>query len=719
MNCTRTSFLCALLVAQSSQLRAAETKTWSVETKADYEKAKLEKVALRSDGKLMLAPALTELLDSEQPYLWTVTQDSKGNVYAGGGSPGASSAKLFQIDKAGKSKTLAELPGSEIHALAIGKNDKLYAATSPDGKVYSVAGNGKFEVYYDPKAKYIWAIAFNSAGELFVATGDKGEIHKVTGAGKGSVFYKTEETHARSMVIDGKDNLIVGTEPGGLILRVAPSAAGFVLHQASKKEVTAVAVAKDGTIYAAAVGAKPAPVAATPAPPQPPPAPAAGATISASLPAAPPLSFAPSFNGGSDVYRIDPDGAPSRIWVDAADIIYSIAIGCDGKPVLSTGNKGRIHRIDSDTLSTLLVTSSSTQITQLAAGADCTILAATANVGKVLRIGSRMETQGTVTSDALDASWFSQWGRLTGRNDGPGKVGFETRSGNTDRPGANWSPWLTARDRIQSPASRFLQYKLTLNADASGNSPVVSEINIAYLAKNLAPTVEEIEITKGNYKFSPQSGSISPSQTLSLPPFGQRRPATPILSDSTPSSMSYAKGFIGARWRASDRNGDSLQYKVEVKGVNEAEWKLLKDKLSGKYHSWDTTGFADGNYLLRVTATDQPANPEGQGLEGSQVSEPFLVDNTPPQISGLTATVSGNKITVRFKAMDALSLLARAEYSINGSDWTLVEPTTKVTDAKQHDYEFSSTKPTGSEFTISVRVSDEVDNMQVEKTVLR
>ena len=134
MNCTRTSFLCALLVAQSSQLRAAETKTWSVETKADYEKAKLEKVALRSDGKLMLAPALTELLDSEQPYLWTVTQDSKGNVYAGGGSPGASSAKLFQIDKAGKSKTLAELPGSEIHALAIGKNDKLYAATSPDGE---------------------------------------------------------------------------------------------------------------------------------------------------------------------------------------------------------------------------------------------------------------------------------------------------------------------------------------------------------------------------------------------------------------------------------------------------------------------------------------------------------------------------------------------------------------------------------------------------------
>ena len=88
-------------------------------------------------------------------------------------------------------------------------------------------------------------------------------------------------------------------------------------------------------------------------------------------------------------------------------------------------------------------------------------------------------------------------------------------------------------------------------------------------------------------------------------------------------------------------------------------------------------------------------------------------------VNRLLAVKPLSDLDLRFKAMDALSLLARAEYSINGSDWTLVEPTTKVTDAKQHDYEFSSTKPTGSEFTISVRVSDEVDNMQVEKTVLR
>ena len=711
MNRTFSTFLCAVLLAYPLQLRAAQTKTWSLETKADYEKSKLEKVAVRSDGKLALAPVFAELLDSGQPYLWAVAQDSKGNIYAGGGSPGASAAKLFMLDKSGKSKTLAELPGSEIHALAIGKGDKLFAATSPDGKIYSVSANGKFDVYYDPKAKYIWAIAFNSAGELFVATGDTGEIHKVTAAGKGSVFYKTEETHARSMVIDSKDNLIAGTEPGGLILRVTPNAAGFVLHQASKKEVTAVAVAKDGTIYAAAVGAKPIPLPPSPAPqPIPLPTPAGPAASPVA-----PLSFGPTFSGGSDLYRIDPDGAPSRIWSDAADIVYSIAIACDGKPILSTGNKGRIHRIDSDVLSTLLVASSSTQITQLAPGTGCAMLAAAANVGKVFRLGAELEQQGSVTSDALDASWFSQWGRLTAQSEGNGKVSFETRSGNTDRPGANWSPWSEAKERILSPAARFLQYKLTLNGDA-----VVSGIDIAYLARNLAPTVEEIEVTAANYRFPAQSSNtFTPSQTLNLPAMGQRRTPPIVNVDSGSSTMNYAKGFIGARWRATDRNGDSLQFKIEVKGIKETEWKLLKDKLAGKFHSWDTTAFADGEYLLRITASDQISNPEGRGLEGSQVSEPFLVDNTPPQISALTASANGNKIIVKFKAADALSLLQRAEYSINGSEWTVVEPTTRLTDSKQHDYDFTITKPAGSEFTISVRVSDEGDNQVVEKTILR
>ena len=239
-----------LLLAASSALFAGQTRTWTQGEAADFEKGILKNLSLRSDGRLTLAPVSRELFDTSSSYLWALAQDSKGNLYAGGGT----SAKLYRITPDGKGKLLAELDALEIHAIAVDSHDRVYAATSPDGKIYRITGNGKPEVFYDPKAKYIWALAFDSAGNLFVATGDQGELHRVTPDGKGSVFFKTDETHIRSLAIDGKGNLIVGTEPGGLVLRVSPAGDGFVLYQMPKREVTAVAQAPDGAIYAAAVG---------------------------------------------------------------------------------------------------------------------------------------------------------------------------------------------------------------------------------------------------------------------------------------------------------------------------------------------------------------------------------------------------------------------------------------------------------------------------------
>src|SRR5712691_5143639 len=246
-------------------LAAVETKTWNQESMAAFEKGTVTRVSLSSEGHLTLAPAVHELADAAVTFLWAVARDSKGNVYAGGGGLGGGKAKLLMIDPQGRSKPLVELDGIAVQAIAIDRQDRIYAATSPDGKVYRVDAAGKADVFYDPKAKYIWALAFAPNGDLFVATGDQGEIHRVTPAGAGSVFFRTEETHARSLAMDANDNLIVGTDPNGLVLRITPAGAGFVLYQTSKREITAVAAAPDGSVYAAGVGNRQAP--ATPAPP--------------------------------------------------------------------------------------------------------------------------------------------------------------------------------------------------------------------------------------------------------------------------------------------------------------------------------------------------------------------------------------------------------------------------------------------------------------------
>ena len=723
--------LCALAALPAL---CVETKFWQQGDFSDFEKGNLKKLSIHSDGRLSLAPVTSELLDSSIPYLWAVAHDSKGNIYAGGGGPTASSAKLFQVDAQGKSKVIAELEGMEIHAIAVDSKDRVYAATAPDGKVYRVT-NGKSEVFFDPKAKYIWAMAFGRSGDLFVATGDKGEIYRVTPDGKGAVFFQTEETHARSLAMDRDGNLIVGTEPGGLVLRVTPAGDGFVLYQTPKREVTAVVVSADGSVYAAAVGTRtsgstlPAPTV-TPAVA----APIAGAggvqitVVPAKPVSAPPPTFVPaSVTGGSDVFRIYPDGSPRRVWTSAQDIVYALALDRAGHPVVGTGNKGLIYRIDSDIAYTLLVNLAPTQVTAFGTGRAGEIYAVTGNIGKLYRVGPETEKQGTFESEPFDAGAFSYWGRLTytGQLEG-GRLSVQSRTGNVNYAQKNWSAWSDVPlsgdgGRLAAPSARFVQYKLTLDAAADGKSPEIGAVEIAYQSKNLPPLVREIEATPANYKgtASIQLTSNTPP-SVTLPPMGQRKSvASADPSASSSLSLSFAKGSIGVRWLAQDDNGDTLIFKVEIRGANEKDWKLLKEKVRDRFLTWDSTAFSDGKYYVRVTASDAPSNPPEQCLESNLVSDPFYIDNTPPVITGLTAASANGRINVQWKAKDAISVVEKAEYSVDGGEWIVAQPVTRLSDSMELDFKLSIANPSPGEHTIAIRVSDEYENQSVEKAVVR
>jgi hypothetical protein len=175
---------------------------------------------------------------------------------------------------------------------------------------------------------------------------------------------------------------------------------------------------------------------------------------------------------------------------------------------------------------------------------------------------------------------------------------------------------------------------------------------------------------------------------------------------------------MGARWSATDENGDTLIYTAEIRGKNETSWKLIRDKVKERYLSWDSTAFPDGEYVVRLTASDAPSNPQGEALTASRETEPFLIDNTPPEITGLAASPAGAKLQVRFHVKDALSVLGKAELSVNGGEWTVVEPTTRLTDSTEHDYRVEINKPSG-EATIAVRAEDSYANQAVAKIVVR
>jgi hypothetical protein len=276
--------------------------------------------------------------------------------------------------------------------------------------------------------------------------------------------------------------------------------------------------------------------------------------------------------------------------------------------------------------------------------------------------------------------------------------------------------------RVASPAARFLQWRATLTAAAS-SSPELESVGVAYLPKNVEPRVEQVETTPANYKFPAPSGSSNP-QTLSLPPMSgksqhtESRTAAAETPLTVTPAMQPAKGFLGARWTASDANDDTLIYTVEIRGVNETEWKPLRDKVTDKYVSWDSTAFPDGEYRLRITASDAPSNPPGEALTARLESDPFQIDNTPPKITGLAASRNAGKLQIRWHAADALNNIAKAEYSLDGADWTAVSPTGGLSDSLELDYELSVDAAAG-EHTIAVRVEDAYENQGTDKVVTR
>ena len=430
---------------------------------------------------------------------------------------------------------------------------------------------------------------------------------------------------------------------------------------------------------------------------------------------------------GSDVYRIDAGGNPEKVWSHSQDIVYAIAFDAQGRVLLGSGNKGYIYRLDSDVLYTALMNAPSTQITAFQTAPDGALYAATANVGKIYEIGPGLAGEGSVESDVFDAGLFSQWGRLSfeARLNG-GSISVTTRSGNLDEPQKNWSPWSAPiaspkGARMASPPARFVQWKATLAA-GSGPSPELESVDVAYLPRNTAPRIEAIEMTPPNYKFPAPALGLPPSPTLTLPPIGKSSSsASPSLSLDlgAPSSMPYAKGFIGARWAASDENGDALIYKVEIRGVHETNWKLLREKVKDKYLSWDSTAFPDGEYRIRVAASDLPSNPPAEALFTSSESDPFLIDNTPPRIANLAATESGGKLHATWSASDALSNIKKAEYSVDGGDWTLAAPVTKLSDSPDLTYDLTLDNISPGEHTLAVRVEDDYDNQAADKVVVR
>lgn len=737
-----------LLLASSAS--AEHTRFWRQTDYSEFEKGTPKGVAIRSDGMLMPAPRFAQFSDPNLAYLWALRVDSKGRLYAAGGS----NAKVVRFDDAGKTTTVFESREMAAQALAVDSRDNLYVGTSPDGKIYKVTPDGKSSVFFEPKTKYIWALAFDSGGILFVGTGDDGKIFAVDPEGKGRVFYKSDEAHARSLAFDAKGRLLLGTDPSGLIVRVdilrkgstVEAGAPFVLYETSKKEVTALTVDPAGNIYAAAIGEKiprPTSVTSNPTTPAAPPA-----NLQAQA-AAPPgqgpqaaANFVPflSTSGGAEVYRIATDGSPESLWTSHDDLVYSLGFSSSGKLLLGTGNRGLLVELEGHGVFSSLAKTASSQVTGIAAGPAGKVFVATANPGKILALGPGYEAEASFESQPLDAKVFSQWGRLSwwGENGATdGGIELYARSGNTSNPQNNWSAWAgpyteAMGSTVQCPPARFVQWKVVFKS-ATAEPPTISWVRLAYLPKNVAPVIEGILVEDPGVRAMgpavmpqqiptpvvpvplrlPQTSSPSPFTGSAAAATVQESPQRP--RPQMPTQGFAQKGYQTVVWAAQDENDDDLLFAIYYRGDGEKNWRLLKDKIDQRFYSWDTSTMPDGAYTLKIIASDAASNPPDEALTTERQSDRFLVDNTPPLVENLRADTTGGKIRVYFEARHSSIAIARAEYSVDSGDWAVVFPIGRLTDARQENYEIELRELSPGEHTLAVQVHDHFDNVTSAK----
>jgi hypothetical protein len=752
-------FSLLLCFLTSIPVLAEHTRRWRQSTYDEFLKGTAHGVAVRSDGRLELAPKFTLLADADASYLWSVRLDPKGSLYAAGGSP----AKVFRFDSNGKPAVVFDSTDLSAQTIAFDSKGALYVGTSPDGKVYRVSASGEKSVFFDPKTKYIWDLAFAPDGTLYVATGDKGQVFAVAPDGKGELFYSSDEAHIRVLAFDAKGNLIAGTEPSGRILRISRSssktsakdskdsaaakAEGFVLYETSKREVTSLAVAPDGTIYVSAIGEKqrsgqaPSAIISTPQ----------GTTtitvggVAGAGQAPPQQPFVP-FPAviSSSIYRISAEGAPEELWSSREDVVYALGLASDGRLLAGTGNNGTLLAVDGHGIFTHLAKSGSVQITGIVRNSAGKTFLCTANPGKVYSVGPEYEAEGTFESRSYDAQLFSQWGRLEWWNRSPGaaakssaqsndpRLEFFVRSGNTEDPGREWSRWYgpytKSGSATEAPSARFVQWKAVIRDGRPGDG--IDWVSLAYLPRNVAPVIDGIALQDPGVRAQSSAGMSSGQPTIVM----LKTPPSPnvsgmvITQTSTPARFeqppqgTLQKGYQSVVWTAHDENDDEMRYTVYFRGENEHEWKLLKDNLDQKFYSWDTTALPDGAYYLKIVATDAPSNPPALALKTERESEHFEVDNAAPvvKITGTSDSPMPNgKVTiVQFTAQDAGSSIERAQYSVDGGDWILVAPISRISDALEERYEIPLSGLGSGEHAISVRAYDRFENVGSAKTII-
>ena len=730
--------LCLFL---SSACFAVNSKVIRRSSSADFLKGKTENVVIGSRGTIQLGRAAESTIKEFKGFndVWSINTIvvSGGTIYFGtspnGGIYKYSLNKLTKIypltdDRPQKTEAGTENEDAEEHL----SNEHIFAmATDVSGRLLAgISGaecrlcrfeGDKMETIFEPNdAKYIFAIAVDQGGSIYLGTGPEGKIYQLNSLGKKpEMIYDSRDKNILSLAVGADGYIYAGSDTRGLVYKIHTQTKKVtVLYDSDQPEITALLPIEnsksDAALYAAATSAKivqtqakfaASTFGATPAgrpETEEKSAESAGnnkgdrkleiANTQAASESKPPAGPPPVRKGAkpaqaSHIYKITGDGFVTDVFSEAA--VFFCLAEYDGKLLVGTGNNANLFSVDPAAEQQVVIyeDEQAAQITAIAISGK-TVYLGTANPAKLITLGSGFASEGTYTSDLIDAGQPAAWGKLQLDADIPQgcKVLVSARSGNVedvnDQTFSEWSKptEITAPVQLQCPLDRFCQYKLILQSQYGTDSPLVREVAAACTVPNVAPQIESVTVSRE--KGAGKAGV-------------------------------FKIGFA-----AKDDNDDKLVYTIDFRKLGRTSWIQMKDDLETPSYEWDGKTVEDGRYEIRVTASDARSNTTLTKLTGSRISDPVVVDNTGPVIKEMKITSpqkdDGKYRVLRIEVSDQLSAIDKLEYTIDSNDeWIGTVPDDLVYDTTDEKFtiriDAEKDLPKG-DHVITVKVSDADDN---------
>ena len=738
--------------ALSLAASAATSTVWEVNGFSDFLKGRLINLSLTADGILQPGPAVRWSTALDQPALWSFAAAPDGALFAATGHSG----KVYLVAADGKSSLAWSAPQSEVFALACDAKGVLFAGSSPNGSVYRIEGANVRELWRSP-AKYIWAIQAAPDGSLFIATGEPGRVYRLAaGASTADLYYETGQANVTALAFGPNGSLLAGTDPNGLLYEISTPGKATVLYDSSLPEIRSIATDAKGFIYFAAMGgalstrtgtgsavsqSTAAVVASSPTVITVSEAKEnavntdndqsgvkvagdASKASSAAQPSASTTAAVTEVSGveKSAIYRISPEHSVETLRTSKEENVYDLLLDSSGDLLFSTDQQGRIYRWHERQI-TLIAEPGNGETTRLVQ-ARGGLFAAMSNPARLFSFGAAGSAPASYESQVHDSISVARWGRLQWHGSGTG-LALRTRTGNTARPDATWSPWSDpisdpANSLLKSPPARFVQWRAEWSASASA---ALSTVDIPYLPQNGPPAVRSITVTSVLSSNPLKSGTAasnnsSAAYSVTVTDTGEA-PAASSASSATQSVSRLQTTQTQVSWQADDPDNDRLVYSLYFRAEDETTWHLIRSRMFENTLLLDADVFADGRYYFKVVASDSPANAAEYTRQAEIVSSPVLIDNTPPLVTIENVRRNANLLDVDIEGNDKTSPLRLCEYSIDAGFWQPVEAVDGVTDSPRERFHLHLDNLHSGEHLLVVRIYDTANNAGLARTTLK